>query len=241
MKRDRVLRRSQLVTPAARPSVIAKALVSGADSVIVDLEDAVPADRKDEARRILAQTLAEAPIQVGEVAVRINGLHTDWWLDDMQALRGLPIASIVIPKVQSPGDVVCVAKVASQLRQGGLAEVSLQPMIETPGAVLQAKDIAEASPLNVALLFGIGDYIAETGMRFGATGPNVALGRRCKGRCRARLRRQVGDTSRPDRGSPYCIHANERRAGRSATHHSRLRRFFSERRGGIGGRRPTRR
>ena len=92
----------------------------------------------------------------------------------MQALRGLPIASIVIPKVQSPGDVVCVAKVASQLRQGGLAEVSLQPMIETPGAVLQAKDIAEASPLNVALLFGIGDYIAETGMRFGATGPNVA-------------------------------------------------------------------
>ncbi|MGI6852120.1 HpcH/HpaI aldolase/citrate lyase family protein [Mesorhizobium sp. 1B3] len=174
MRRDTVLRRSQLVTPAAKPTVVVKALASGADSVILDLEDAVPADRKAEARSVLAGTLADAAVRVGEVAVRINGLHTDWWLDDMRALCGLPISSIVIPKVRSPSDVVCIDRVAHQLRQHGLAEVSLQPMIETPDAVLQAKAIAAASPCNVALLFGIGDYIAQTGMRFGSTGTDLA-------------------------------------------------------------------
>ena len=138
MKRDTVLRRSQLVTPAAKSGVIAKALASAADSVVLDLEDAVPADRKAEARSVLARALADATIRVGEVAVRINGLHTDWWLDDMRALCGLPVSSIVIPKVRAPGDVVCIDRVAHQLRQHGLAEVSLQPMIETPDAVLQA-------------------------------------------------------------------------------------------------------
>ncbi|MEN2976387.1 CoA ester lyase (plasmid) [Tistrella bauzanensis] len=174
MKRDTVLRRSQLVTPAAKSGVIAKALASAADSVVLDLEDAVPADRKAEARSVLARALADATIRVGEVAVRINGLHTDWWLDDMRALCGLPVSSIVIPKVRAPGDVVCIDRVAHQLRQHGLAEVSLQPMIETPDAVLQAMAIGAASPRNVALLFGIGDYIAETGMRFGTAGPELA-------------------------------------------------------------------
>lgn len=176
MTRDTVLRRSQLVTPANRPSAVAKALVSAADSVILDLEDAVPAGEKAAARAALAQTLATAEISVGEVAVRINGLDTPWWLDDLIALRELPVDAIVIPKVRRPEDVVCIDRVCRQLTMRRGARLALLPMIETPDAVLRAAEIARSSERNAALVFGVGDYMAETGIAFGAEGIELARG-----------------------------------------------------------------
>jgi len=174
MTGDGVLRRSQLVTPAARANVIAKALVSAADSVILDLEDAVVAAEKPDARNCLADTLRQTTATVGEVAVRINGLDTEWWLDDMRALCGLPVTSIVIPMVGSASDVICIDRVVQQLGPQGLPSVSLQPLIETPRAVMAAREIAQASDRNVALIFGVGDYMAKTGMRFGSSGTDFA-------------------------------------------------------------------
>lgn len=174
MRRDAVLRRSQLVTPANRPSAVAKALGSNADSVVLDLEDAVPVGEKPAAREALAAALREAKVSVNEVAVRINGVDTEWWLEDLRALCGLPIGAIVIPKVRSPADVVCVDRVAHQLEAHGLAPVALQPMIETPGGVMAAQDIAAASDRTVALIFGVGDFIAETGLRFASAGTDFA-------------------------------------------------------------------
>lgn len=170
----KILRRSQLVTPANRRSAVEKALVSMADSVILDLEDAVPAQEKAAARVILTEVLAKIQPTVGEVAVRINGLDTPWWLEDMQALCGLNVQAIVIPKVRQASDVTTVARVADQLEQHGLANVVFQPMIETPDAVLKAHSIGTASARNVALIYGVGDYIAETGMRFSSGGTDFA-------------------------------------------------------------------
>ncbi|MFC0220133.1 HpcH/HpaI aldolase/citrate lyase family protein [Pseudochelatococcus lubricantis] len=176
MTRDTVLRRSQLVTPANRPSAVAKALVSAADSVILDLEDAVPAGEKAAARAALVVALATAEISVGEVAVRINGIDTPWWLDDLIALRELPVGAIVIPKVRRPEDVVCVDRVCRQLTMQRGALLALLPMIETPDAVLRAPEIARSSERNAALVFGVGDYMAETGIAFGAEGIELARG-----------------------------------------------------------------
>ncbi|MEU3026349.1 HpcH/HpaI aldolase/citrate lyase family protein [Streptomyces incarnatus] len=97
-----------LYVPGDRPAVVTKALAAGADVVVVDLEDAVAAERKEYARAATAELLTAA--QPVPVHVRMNALDTPWAAADLAALRGLRgLSGLRLPKVTGPAEVRRVA------------------------------------------------------------------------------------------------------------------------------------
>jgi citrate lyase subunit beta / citryl-CoA lyase len=129
--------------------MLAKAAELPADEIVVDLEDGVAAAEKEAARRNLDGARA-----LGTLAVRINGVGTPWWRDDLGAARA---DVIVVPKVESADDVAAVAEL---LPDG----VGLEVQIETARGLVEVERIAAfGSPLE-ALVFGPGDFAASLGV-----------------------------------------------------------------------------
>src|SRR4051794_30041795 len=103
--------RSSLSVPGSSPRMLAKALESAADEIVIDLEDAVAADAKDSARADVVALLSDAdPTQ--QIAVRVNAVGTPWCHADLIALGGLerPPATVIVPKVESTGDLTFVER-----------------------------------------------------------------------------------------------------------------------------------
>ncbi|HZA13824.1 MAG TPA: CoA ester lyase [Myxococcaceae bacterium] len=148
------LARSWLFVPATRPERFAKAAASGADRVIIDLEDAVAPESKVAARESLAR--AELPRTV-PLYVRVNALSTEWFDADLAVAAGLSIAGIVLPKVGRGEE---IARVASALA----GEQSVVPFVETAAAMWNVLEIARAARVE-RLLFGAFDFQLDTGIR----------------------------------------------------------------------------
>ncbi|QES50600.1 CoA ester lyase [Streptomyces venezuelae] len=144
-----------LYVPGDRPEVVTKALAAGADAVIVDLEDAVPASRKEYARAATAELLtARPPVPVH---VRVNALGSPWAGADLRALTGLHgLAGLRLPKVTSPEQIVRVAD-----RTGGVA---LYALLESALGVERAYEIARAHPSLHGLALGEADLRADLGV-----------------------------------------------------------------------------
>ncbi|MGW7198761.1 HpcH/HpaI aldolase/citrate lyase family protein [Streptomyces chryseus] len=145
-----------LYVPGDRPETVAKALRSGADVVIVDLEDAVAPDRKEYARSATAELLAEPPPT--PVHVRVNALTGPFADDDLRALAGLPgLAAVRLPKVSGPGEV----------RQAAhrMPDVPLYALLESALAVEHAYAIAGAHPALRGVALGEADLRADLGVR----------------------------------------------------------------------------
>lgn len=138
-----------LFVPAIRPERFAKALASGADRVIIDLEDAIGVAEKAQARAAL---VAACP---AGVIVRVNAAGTPWHADDVAAVRGLPVAAVMLPKSE---DAAAVAAVAAAL--GG--QVPLVALIESAAGLAAARAIA-AVPQVARLAFGSIDFSADLG------------------------------------------------------------------------------
>jgi citrate lyase subunit beta/citryl-CoA lyase len=148
---DLEVARSWLFVPGDRPERFDKALASGADVVICDLEDSVTADAKSAARDAVATWLRGG----GRAAVRVNPVGTPWHDDDVAAISGAPgLRAIVLPKSQDPPTVSDVAQTA-----GGAPIVAL---VETALGILRASDIA-ALPAVARLAFGSLDYALDVG------------------------------------------------------------------------------
>lgn len=166
-----VVRRSQMVTPAGQFRMIERATAFECDSLVLDLEDAVAPSMKAEARENVRRALRDLKFSGKEVAVRVNGLHTRWFLDDLLVLEGLPLASLVVPKVSRPEDVAVLDTLLSQLElRGGPSGVSLQLLIESAQGFEAVREIAGASARIASLIFGAGDFTADTGIAFTRTG-----------------------------------------------------------------------
>lgn len=90
--------RTWLLIPADKPDRIAAALASGADAIILDLEDGVSPSRKREARSIVRELLTDQESRSLQIWVRINGLDTDWWHEDVLCALTPQLAGLVIPK-----------------------------------------------------------------------------------------------------------------------------------------------
>jgi citrate lyase subunit beta/citryl-CoA lyase len=146
-----VLRRTVLYVPADNPRAVDKARELPAD-VILDLEDAVPPERKDEARA----AVANVPDLGKPVALRINPADTPWHAQDVAAVRAAGVSTVVLPKVRAARQ---VAELGTQLG------ACVWPMIETAQAVLDAPAIAEAAAAtgDSALVLGTNDLAAELG------------------------------------------------------------------------------
>ena len=91
--------RTYLFVPGTRPERFGKALASGADAVVLDLEDAVAQEDKAAARRNITDWLrTAAPVDRARCVVRINDAASDWFADDLAALQGTDVAQILLPK-----------------------------------------------------------------------------------------------------------------------------------------------
>ncbi|WP_338900507.1 CoA ester lyase [Streptomyces sp. TG1A-60] len=150
-----------LYVPGDRPEVVAKALASGADVVIVDLEDAVAPDRKAYSRAATAELLAGPPPV--PVHVRVNALDTPLAEDDLTALSPLPgLAALRLPKITSPAEVVRVAERTAPARGGSLP---LYALLESALGVERAYDIAASHPALHGIALGEADLRADLAVR----------------------------------------------------------------------------
>lgn len=148
--------------------MLEKAAMLPADEVIVDLEDGVAADAKEQARANLAEARA-----LGTLAIRINGIETPWWRDDVAAAVDARPDVLVIPKVSSPDDLAAVA----ELLPDGIA---LEVQIESARGLVEVERIAAAGGALEALVFGPGDFAATLGipvLTIGAGSLDYALAR----------------------------------------------------------------
>ncbi|MFC4274539.1 HpcH/HpaI aldolase/citrate lyase family protein [Achromobacter aloeverae] len=154
--------RTALFVPASRADRIPKALASGADAVIVDLEDAVEPAAKPAAREALAAFLDAHPDV--RVWVRVNDATTAWHEDDLAALRGKPgVAAIMLPKAESAAQVARVG-------QG----VPVVPIIETARGMVNLAEVA-AAPGVALLAYGSLDYGVDLGLTPGTDAAAVLL------------------------------------------------------------------
>lgn len=151
-----------LYAPGDRPRVVAKALMSGADIVIVDLEDAVAPDRKDYARAATADLLSE-PEHPAPVHVRVNALGTPSALQDLTALAALPgLAALRLPKVISAEQIIHLAQTTPADDPG---TTPLHALLESALGIERAHTIASAHPSLHGISLGESDLRADLGVR----------------------------------------------------------------------------
>jgi citrate lyase subunit beta/citryl-CoA lyase len=158
-----------LFVPGNRPERFDKALASGADVVILDVEDAVAPDAKPEARRAIAQWCAAATAHRSRLAIRINDPTTAWFADDLALLRTTVVAAALLPKAESPGHVAQVVRAMA-------ADGSVIPMIESAKGIAGVEAIASAERV-LRLAFGTLDYAVDLDMSGDERGLAYAAGR----------------------------------------------------------------
>ena len=159
-------RRSLLYMPGSNARAMEKARELPADVVIFDLEDAVAPDAKAKARELIIAALKQGGFGRREVIVRINGLDTPWWQDDLAVAAANPDA-ILVPKVSGPEALREVAKHLVGVRAE--ARVGIWAMMETPLAMLKARDIAavarDAGSRLAGFVMGTNDLAKDTRAR----------------------------------------------------------------------------
>jgi citrate lyase subunit beta/citryl-CoA lyase len=152
-------RRSVLYMPGANERALEKAKGLDADALILDLEDAVAPDAKAEARERVCGLVLEAAYGTREVAIRVNGLDTEWHKADLAAAAAAGPAAVVVPKVDSVEDVHAIEQ---GLEAGGAPDATkIWAMVETPVAMLHAEAIAAASDRLTVLVMGTNDLAKE--------------------------------------------------------------------------------
>ena len=145
--------------PGANTRALEKAKGLSADSLILDLEDAVAPDAKAEARDNVVAALTSGEYGNRELTIRVNGLDTDWHADDLAAAAAAGPAAVVVPKVNSSAD---VAAIEAGLQAGGAPEhTKIWAMVETPQAMLDCANIAAASERLTVLVMGTNDLAKE--------------------------------------------------------------------------------
>ena len=162
-------RRSVLYMPGGNGRALEKAKSIAADALILDLEDSVAPDAKGEARQQVAAAVKTGGYGRRELVVRINNLDTPWGNDDLKMVAEVAPDAVLIPKVETPGDILNVRQVFSQA--GGPDRTAMWAMIERPLAIFNAREIAAANP--ACLVLGTNDLIKET--RATAEGSRFAL------------------------------------------------------------------
>lgn len=158
------MRRSMMFLPGNSPSMLINGCVLPADSLILDLEDAVAPDQKDAARELVRGALKHFDFGRREIVVRINDLESPYWEADLAAiLPGMP-SVLMPPKVASGATIQKLsAALEAKEKELGLADgcFKILPLIETAMGVEKALEIAQASPRVVALFLGGEDLSAD--------------------------------------------------------------------------------
>ncbi len=152
-------RRSMLYMPGSNPRALEKGRSLAADALILDLEDAVAPEVKQEARRQILASLAQGGYGKREVLVRVNALASPWGHDDLTEMATSGVDAILLPKVEST-DAVRQAE-AELVSAGAPASLAIWCMIETPLGVLHAEAIAASSPRLAGFIMGTSDLAKD--------------------------------------------------------------------------------
>lgn len=170
--------RSFLFTPANHPRKVEKVFTSGADAIILDLEDACAAAEKAESRAV-AVTALKAPRKcLGYV--RVNAADTQWCFRDLDEVIGPWLDGIVIPKIERPEELVLIDWMMAQFeRERGLpiGGIDLMPIIETGAGLHMLDAIISAGTRMKRVSFGAGDFTRDMGMKWSADEAELAYAR----------------------------------------------------------------
>ena len=142
-----------LFVPGDKPDILPKAARSNADAIIFDLEDAVAPDQKNAARSALSGPLA------CDVSVRLNGIQTQWFDDDVAAIVGTQITSVILPKVETSEE---ITELTARLPH----RLPIIALIESATGIENIVPIAKAAD---RLAFGSLDFAADLGCAHEAT------------------------------------------------------------------------
>ncbi|MDN3567010.1 CoA ester lyase [Paeniroseomonas aquatica] len=163
--RARLPQRSELSVPATSGKFFAKAAASAADAIVLDLEDGVAPDRKDEARAAAIAALNEVDWGGRIMSVRVNGLGTPWCHRDIvEVAAACPrLDRIVLPKSSEAFDIRFLATLLDGVEQarGGGRPIGIAALVETAKGVGRVEEIAAAHPRLETVIFGLGDYMRE--------------------------------------------------------------------------------
>jgi citrate lyase subunit beta/citryl-CoA lyase len=148
--------RSFLFVPANRPERFLKATASGADAVILDLEDSVPFESKKDARLAIKSSWQELKKSGISLVIRINSPETKWGLEDLDFFQGLDgLNGVMVPKCESSSSLNRVSE--------DFIEVPLLPIIESAAGYLALPEIAKTANVS-RLVVGHIDFLADSGM-----------------------------------------------------------------------------
>ena len=148
-------RRSALYMPGANARALEKGRSLPADVLIMDLEDGVLPEAKVDARGRVLGFLDEGGYGAREIVVRVNGIGTPWFEDDLAAVATSGADAAMLPKVEEPAT---VARAAASLEAAGAPPaMGIWCMLETPTGILDARPIARAHPRMAALTLGTAD------------------------------------------------------------------------------------
>ncbi len=170
--------RSLLFAPGNVARRVEKALGSAADAVILDLEDAVPINEKENVRPVVAEAL-KGP-RTGACYVRVNALSTGLTIEDLEAVVIPELDGIMAPKVEHPDDLKKIDWYMSHLekkRSIPAGSIDLIPLIENACGIENAPAIAAAVPRVKRLCFGAVDYTADLGVSLTAEGAEIFFAR----------------------------------------------------------------
>ncbi|MGE4527869.1 MAG: CoA ester lyase [Rhodospirillaceae bacterium] len=168
--------RTMLFMPGNNPGMLASADSLGADSVILDIEDAVAKAEKDAARILVRHSLTDLRPQGVMCVVRINSLDTPFWRDDVAAAVAGRADVILLPKCERPDDLREIsACIDASPGEGG--DIRLMALVESTRGIENVSAIAAAGGRLAGMLLGAEDLTAEMGARRTPEGEEIAYAR----------------------------------------------------------------
>ena len=162
-----LLVRSLLFVPGNQPNMLDKALTFNPDVYVPDMEDSIPINEKENARRITASFLSKMAAVNTLVIPRINSLDTGFAQKDMEAVIGTYIFGISVGKIECAGDIKQVCRMIGEIENKNALQsgsIKLLPWIETAKAIVNAYEICVASPRIIGVGFGAEDFTNDMGI-----------------------------------------------------------------------------
>jgi len=172
--------RSMLYIPGNNPGMIQRCSYFGADSVLLDIEDAVAISEKDSARNLVAHALATLDFGDVYMTVRINGADTRFFEKDLEAIIPSRPDAVRLPKTQQANDVRHIDEMITKLEKTHNIEhgtIAIHAMLETAKGIVNAVEIANSSPRVKALTLGGQDLAADIGVRRTKEGTEILYAR----------------------------------------------------------------
>jgi len=174
-------RRTMLYIPGNNPAMIQQGGIYGADSILLDLEDAVALNQKDAARTLVRNMMKVVDFYDTEVCVRINHLSTPFGMADLEEIVPLQPSAIRYPKTESPEEVAELLKIIEKIEdRHGLPhnKMNLHAMIETAMGVQNVFNIASMFSRVDAITIGGQDLTADMNIIYTPDGAGIDFARK---------------------------------------------------------------